>query len=405
MVVGIDASRPNEIKKTGTEWYAYYIIQELKKLDRKNCYLLYSIDPLRDGLEDLPANFRSRVLRSVSDILWTQFRLSLEMMVNPPDLLFVPAHNIPIIHPKITVLTVHDLGFDWYPELYKRTPVGPPNPLARSGLEVGARLATLGRYGNSEYDYQRWSMKFGVKAASHIISVSQFTKDDLVEKYGVDPNKISVVHHGVEHILYRPLKTGEKTHFKSILDLSPYILFVSRIEKKKNVANLVEAYRRLRTHKEIREKLVLIGKPGLGYEEILAQIKTSPPHIRRDIHFLGWRPEEETVEFYRHARLFAFPSNFEGFGIPVAQAMAVGVPVVTSNTTALPEVAGKAALLVDPSDPDDIAAAMYQVLTDQPLREKMIVKGIKQASKFTWKNAAEKTLAVLEETYARRHRS
>lgn len=400
MLIGIDATRSNERQKTGTEWYAYHIIQALKKLDRKNNYILYSYDSLKGGLEDLPVNFKSRVLRSITDILWTQLRLSLEMLISPPDVLFVPAHTIPLIHPKATVLTVHDLGFEYFPDLYRTVPIGPPS--LGWILEIAARIVTFGRYGNSEYDYHRWAMRFGIKHAKRIIAVSEFTKKDVIERFGADPQKIVVAEHGFDRSHYRPRKKGEKVNSIRILKLRPYILFVGRIEKKKNIDGLLEAYRIIKTRSTKSYKLVLIGKPGFGHEQFQDQVRRFPSFIRHDVHFLGWVGEEETAEFYRNAALFVFPSHFEGFGIPVIQAMASGVPVVCSNTTSLPEVAGDAALLVDPHDPKIIASAMQKALEDRSLRKSLIKKGLRRVRKFSWEKSARKTLRVLEEAYADR---
>jgi glycosyltransferase involved in cell wall biosynthesis len=402
MMIGIDASRANERQKTGTEWYAYHLIQALKKLDDKNSYTLYSFDPLQDGLEDLPPNFKSRVLRSVTDVLWTQLRLSIEMLFRPSDVLFVPAHTIPLIHPKATVLTVHDLGFEYFPDLYKKVPIGLTS--LRWLLEIGARIVTLGRYGNSEYDYHRWAMRFGVKHATRIIAISEFTKKDVVKRFGADPERVIVVGHGFDQSLYRPQKEGEKVKSRRILQLRPYILFVGRIEKKKNVDGLLRAYHLLRSRLSKPYKLALIGKPGFGYEGFRDQVRGFPPVFRRDIHFLGWVPEDETAEFYRNAALFAFPSYFEGFGIPVIQAMASGVPVVCSNTTSLPEIAGDAALLVNPDDPEKMAETMQKVMQDSRLQDLLIDKGIRRAQKFSWEESARKTLKVIQQAYAQTSR-
>jgi glycosyltransferase involved in cell wall biosynthesis len=405
MIIGIDASRPNEVKKTGTEWYAYHLIQHIKKLDRKNRFRLYTFDSLRDGLENLPPNFESRILRSFTDILWTQTRLSLEMVTDPPDVLFVPAHTIPLLHPKVTVLTVHDLGFEYFPDLYKSTPIGPRNPGVKGVLEIAARVATLGRYGNNELDYHRWAMRYGVKHATRIIAISEFTKNDVVKRFGADPSKITVVHHAFDPDLYRPVRSGEKPKSSRVREMGRYILFVSRIERKKNVGGLLEAYRLLRKEKGEKPKLVLIGKPALGFEEFQEQVKKFPPEVSKDIHFLGWLPEDETAEFYRFAEIVTLPSFFEGFGIGVAQAMASGVPVVCSETTSLPEVAGNAALLVNPNKPYEIAVAFSRILHSPSLKDSLISKGKKQASKFSWDKSAEKTLQVLYEAYESRTRS
>lgn len=396
MTIGIDASRSNEAEKRGTEWYAYHIIQHIKRIDHKNKYVLYSIDRLQGGLEHLPPNFSSRVLRSITDILWTQFRLSLEMLIKPPDILFVPAHTIPLIHPPKTVVTIHDLGFEHFPELYKKIPIGPKNILIRTLLEVGSRIVTLGKYGNSELDYQRWSVRFGVRHASHIISISEFTKQDIIQRYGVDPQRITVIPHGFDAGDYRPVGKDETPQDQDIQKLRPYMLFVGSVELKKNISGLLEAYRQYREKPESKLKLVIAGKPGYGYDEFVRQAQSYPADIRNDIHFAGWVPEKKAIELYRFANLFVFPSFFEGFGIPIIQAMACGVPVVCSNLTSLPEVAKNAAFLVDPRHHGDIAAAISKVAGNSRLRSSLIRKGLRRAKDFSWEQSAKMTLAVLQ---------
>ena len=397
MTIGIDASRPNERQKTGTEWYAYHIIQQLKKIDHKNSYRLYSMDALQDGLEELPSNFEGRVLRSVTDLLWTQLRLTLEMVTQPPDVLFVPAHTIPIFHPLATVLTVHDLGFEYFPDLYRHVPIGPPHPVIRGALNLAAKLATLGRYGNSELDYHRWAMRFGIKHAAHIIAISEFTKKDLVVRFNANPDNITVVPHAYDPKLYYPARRNGPAS-DLVKKMLPFFLFVGRVEKKKNIGTLLAGYERFRKNATAGPKLVLIGKPGYGFDEYAKQVASFPGHIRQDIHFLGWLPEEMTAEFYRYARAFLFPTNFEGFGIGVIQAMASGVPVVASNVTSLPEVAGGAALLVDPTKQDALTSAMRQVQSPA-VRRILIVKGLKRAKDFSWEKSARSTLRVLEKVY------
>ena len=396
MLIGIDASRANEPQKTGTEWYAYHLIEALKQRSLPHTVRLYTNRPLAGELGRLPPNFESRLLTFGTDILWTQLRLSAEMAVRPPDVLFVPAHTIPLVHPPATVVTVHDLGFEYFPELYKKVPIGPPG--WRQLLEVGARLVTLGRYGNNEYDYHRWATRFALRHAAHIIAVSEYTKQDLVKRFGADPATITVVPHGYERSVFRPAAPGEKPP-KHILSLRPYILYVGRIERKKNIVGLLAAYRLFREQVSRRFRLVLVGKQSYGAEEVSSMLGRLPASLRRDVHLMNWVPEEEKAQLLRFADLFVFPSLFEGFGIPVIEAMASGVPVVCSNVTALPEVAGKAALLVDPKDPASIAQAMIRVTTDSRLREEMIRRGLTRANRYSWEESARLTRKVLEETF------
>lgn len=169
MTIGIDASRANKKEKTGTEWYSYYLIQHLKKIiPPQYRVILYAKEPLTDGLEILPANWQSKVLNWPPKFLWTQWRLSLEMLFHPVDLLFVPAHTISLIHPKKTVTVCHDIGFVRFPQYYS----------------VKERM------------YHRFTMWLALKCAKIIITPSQFTKNEIMDVYKVSEKKIKVIYHG-----------------------------------------------------------------------------------------------------------------------------------------------------------------------------------------------------------------
>ncbi|PIP17482.1 MAG: glycosyl transferase family 1 [Parcubacteria group bacterium CG23_combo_of_CG06-09_8_20_14_all_35_9] len=371
MLIGIDASRANKIRKTGTEWYSYYLIRNLAKIDKKNRYLLYSKEPLREGLKDLGKNFKSKVLSWPPKFLWTQARLSWEMIRFPPDLLFVPAHTIPLIHPKKTITTCHDIGFERFPEFYSLR----------------------------ELYYHRWAMRFAIKHASHIITVSEFTKREMLEIYKINPQKIVVVHNGFNKNVFR--STGDQKKIQETLIKykikKPYILYIGRLEEKKNTLGLVKAFKELRAkNSELKTlKLLLIGQFGFGYEKVEGAIQKF--NLRDEIIRPGWIKEEDRLHLMSGASLFVFPSFYEGFGIPPLEAMACGVPVVASRAASIPEVVGDAAFSVNPQDPQEIAEGMRRVLEDKNLREDLINKGFKRVKEFSWERCAKETLKVLLE--------
>lgn len=361
MQIGIDASRALKTKfKTGTEHYTAEIIKALAKIDSENQYVLYSPKPPLGELASLPSNFIYKIMPFPR--LWSQVRLSLEFLFKKPAVFFEPAHTVPLIHPKNTVITIHDLGFKYFPELY--------TPLERR--------------------YHNFSADFSAHHAKIVIVPSENTKKDLILFYKLPADKIRVIPHGINHSLYHPAK-------QPVLDTKPYLFFIGRLEEKKNILGLLEAYSLLRQEREIKHKLVLAGKPGFGYEKIKERILRFPPAIQADIVELGYVPEEEVAGWMRHASLFLFPTFFEGFGLPIIEAMASNVPVVCSNTTCLPEVAGGAALLVDPTSPLDISAAVSKIIHSQKTRGILISKGRKRALNFTWEKAAKATLDVLLE--------
>jgi len=358
MLIGIDASRIAKPIRTGTETYTIELVKALSQIDRKNEYILYSPKSIEEQLPGLGANFKFKVLPFGR--FWTQIRLTREMINHKPDMLFVPAHTLPLVFPSKSVVTLHDLGFKHFPELYS----------------------------SGDLLYHNWAMGHSVKHASHIIAISQFTKKDILSCYTLDPAKITVIYEGYDEKAFRP--SGSKNTKK------PYILFIGRLEQKKNIIGMIKAYGLLRNEKEIKHQFVLAGSPGFGYDKILAEINKLPAKIKKDIILPGYVSEEKYIELLKNADILFFCTFFEGFGLPPLEAMAAGVPVVTSNRTSIPEICGKAALLVDPDKPFDMAVALSKVINNDGLKKALISKGLARATLFSWRKTAEKTLEVLE---------
>jgi glycosyltransferase involved in cell wall biosynthesis len=235
---------------------------------------------------------------------------------------------------------------------------------------------------SGEYSTPEFRARFTAQArdaaarADLILTVSQFTKSQVVGLLGVAEQRVRVVHHGCG-------ASASLASFAS--EREPVILHVGAIQKRKNIARLVEAFESLDTG----WKLVLAGSQGYGAEEILARIRASKAAGR--IVVTGYVTERQLTEWYARASIFAFPSLDEGFGMPVLEAMAAGVPVVTSDRSALPEVAGNAAILVDPEEPEALREALRRLMTNEGLREKLICTGRVRAQLFTWEKAACET--------------
>jgi glycosyltransferase involved in cell wall biosynthesis len=359
MLIGIDASRATKSFKRGPEQYSFYLIKALAAIDSQNQYILYSPQLPDNELSNLSPNFQWKIIPFFR--FWTQVRLSWEMLKNPPDVLFIPSHVMPVIHPKKTILTIHDLGYKHYPEVY--------TPFACF--------------------YENFALKFLVKSAAKIITPSLATKKDLIKFVGIDPKKITVIYHGFDQELYKPKKDAKSAF--------PYLLFLGRLEAKKNIIGLINAYRILRKDSKIKHKLVLIGQPGYQYQKIKQAINSLPAAIKKDILQLGYLPTKEAATWMKGASAFVFPSFFEGFGISVIEAMASGVPVVVSSILALKEVGGDAALFVNPKSSEEIAKGIRRVILEEKLREDLIKKGLKRAKEFSWQKCAVETLRVLEE--------
>lgn len=392
MIIGIDASRANVVERTGTEWYSVHIIQELIRQHPDVHFVLYTREPLRPPLTaGRGRNVENRVL-AWSGFLWSQLRLAWEMLRRPPDVLFIPAHTMPVIHPKATVVTCHDVGFERFPELYGTRPIGPQNRGLRFFVSGLIRLISLGRFNNSELAYHRWSLRFAVRHAAHLITISNFSKGELTVFTKAEPARVTAIPLGFAARGTTPI--AETTVRERYQLRRPFVLYVGRLERKKNVAGLVRAYRALLRHWSTAPDLVLVGKQGEGYDEIAAAIQTEPTPGR--IRQLPWLPADDVQALYRAATAFAFPSQYEGFGLPVLEAFAAGVPVVASTAGALPEVAGDAALLVDPNDLAGWTAALQRILTDTGTRRHLIAAGHKRVGLFTWSETARRTWAVLE---------
>ena len=369
MLIGIDASRATRGRRTGTETYSLNMIRALLGLGVGHRFRLYSdVEPQADLLwkGSPPENVDLRVIPWPR--LWTHLRLSAEVLRKAPDVLFVPAHVLPLIHPRRSVATVHDLGFLVYPEAH----------------------------GWAQRRYLSWSTGWNARQSAAVIADSAATKTDLVRSYGIDAAKVHVVYLGRDEALAPPRDAGAVQAVRDRYGISgPYVLYVGTLQPRKNLARLVEAYARIVGDPALAGvQLVLAGKRGWLYEDLFLQV--GQLGLVGKVLFPGYVDDLDLPALYGGARGYAFASLYEGFGLPVLEAQACGVPVMTSNNSSLPEVAGDAALLVDPQDVDAIAAAMRRLLTDDALREVLIRRGFENVKRFSWEKCARETLAVLE---------
>ena len=242
MIIGIDASRANRKNKTGTEWYSFYLIKNLAKIDNNNRYILY-LDT-NPGVELLGiikdrSNFSYKVLNWPFTSFWTLGRLSLEMLLRRPDVLFVPAHGIPLIHPKNTVNTIHDVAFVRELSIYREEAPKASTKFRRQVLKFIIRLFTLGKYEGNSLEYLNWSTSFALSHASKIISVSNFTKEEILSYYPkTKADKIKVVHNGYPEDIFNTKRDEEQieTTLNKYNITKPYYLYVGRLEKKKNTS-------------------------------------------------------------------------------------------------------------------------------------------------------------------------
>ncbi len=403
MIIGIDASRANLLHKTGTEWYSFYVIKNLAEIDKENIYWLYvNQEPRPELLAIVKSNpnFSIKFLHWPFYSFWTLGRLTLEMLWRRPDVLFIPAHALPLFGPRRTVNTIHDVAFVREHNLYRPTKVKTGLVGTRNIINFLVKVLTFGRYHSDSVDYLYWSTAFSLSHAKKIIAVSEFTKQDILSLYPgkITADKIRVIHNGYNDKIYRRLEVSpEKT--AAILDKyaieAPFFLYVGRLEKKKNIPALVESFGYLKeTHPEIKAKLVLIGDAGFGYDEIKYIIEEFD--LNDGVIMPGWVAEDDLPYILNAAAAFVFPSKHEGFGIPVLQALACGIPTAVSDLPVLREVAGEAVLYFDHHDRVAMAEALLRIFTDEDLRQTLIVKGLEQVKKFSWRRCAEETLDLIK---------
>lgn len=380
MLIGIDASRAVKKQRTGTENYSRNLIFEIAKIDQKNQYILYVGSDYDGSYDKFPKNFSVKIIPRKK--YWTQIGLTLEMIKNKPDVLFVPSHILPTISGKRSVVTIHDLAWKYFPEVYSK----------------------------KELSNQKFAISRAIAKKADIIVYSKSTQSDLKKFYPKSAKLIKFVPMGFESSRHceeerRGLPQGDPVGnpFEKIassqkpsaiaMTNQPYILFVGRLESKKNIRNLIKAYTMLRSERDIKEKLVLVGKPGFGYDDIQKEIESSK--FKNDIVETGFVSNDDRNALYLGASLFTFPTLFEGFGYPILEAYSAGIPVVTSNVSSMPEVAGDGAILVNPKKPFEIAAAMSQILNKPQLAEKLVQSGKKQLTKYSWEICANETIKVL----------
>lgn len=368
MLIGVDASRMARARRTGTEAYSLHLIRSLIEAGGDHHFRLYTpipipVDLLRGGAWVDNPRYEVRVIPFPR--LWTHLRLAWEVSRHPPDVLFVPAHVLPLVCPVPCVVTVHDLGYLYCPEAHRR----------------------LDRW------YLDWTTRRHAHLAARVIADSQATRADLIRLYQADPERVVVVYPGRDES-FEQADPGAIAAVKARHNIrGQYLLFLGTLQPRKNLARLVDAFARLEPASHDLQ-LVLAGKKGWLTDDLFTRLKSLG--MERRVVFTGYVTDEDKAALLSGALALVYPSLYEGFGLPVLEAMACGTPVLTSNVSSLPEVAGDAALLVDPLDTDAISAGMSRLTTDADLRDTLVEKGHAQVARFSWADAAREILQVLE---------
>ncbi len=368
MLIGIDASRAVTIQRTGTEAYAAFLIRALIPLaaERGHHLRLYFNQPPPANLLPDAAHMETAVIPFPR--FWTHLRLAWELWRRPPDIFFTPAHVIPLSYHGRAAATIHDLGYHHFPEAH------PKRQLA----------------------YLKWSTRHNGRRARIIFADSQATKDDLVRFDNIPAEKITVVYPGVDPGLCRVAAEEVVTAVLAKYGIiRPYLLYISTLQPRKNLERLIEAY----AQSGVPHQLVLAGKAGWLAQPIFDEIAHYRSRITDHgsrITVTGFVSDEDKAALLTGATALLYPSLYEGFGFPILEAQACGVPVLTANSSSCPEAAGEAALFVDPLDIQAITAGIKQLVEGDALRQDLAQKGHENVKRFAWRDTAAQVLVGLE---------
>lgn len=362
MRIGIDARALSQ-HGGGEETYIRNIINALATVDRDNDYTLFLATPLAlDSLLPSLGQMRCVVLNARSRLI--RMFVAFPLALRHAHIDVVHVQNIaPLSSLRRAVVTVHDIGYERYPQFYRP----------------------------GEVKWLRLIMPLMVRHAALVLTGSEYSRQDIVRRYRVPSEKVVVVPYAAESI-FHPVRDDARLHaVRARYDTGEsFILCVSGIQPRKNLKTLIDAYVQLRQRGTIQHKLVLVGGKAWLYDETFTAARDSG--YDQDLVFTGLVPDDDLVALYNAADVFVYPSIFEGFGLPPLEAMACGTPVITSNTSSLPEVVGAAALLIDPLDREQLAIALARVLSDATLRARLSAQGLQRSNAFSWERTARMTL-------------
>lgn len=374
--VGINAqllSLTSTYRSAGISWYIYHLLRHLPACSEEYRFSAFTGMKQWQSPRGIRANHTRWPTRlPIVRILWEQLAQPLALAAQQVDLLHAPAYVLPAAWQGPAVVTVLDLSFILFPESFR--------PLNRLYLNLFTRLS--------------------VRRAGRVIAISENTRQDAVRLLGLDEQKVQVVYCGVDSS-FHPIARDDVAAYRRRKNLpSRFLLFVGTLEPRKNVAGVIEAYHLLRQQWKPRDgelpDLVIGGARGWYCEEVDRTIRDL--NLAAHVQFPGYVPAEELPFLYNAAQVFVYPSFYEGFGLPVLEAMACGTPVVTSNRASLPEVLGNAGLTVDPDSVEQLAAALVQILIDDDMRTALGERGYQRAAGFSWDRTARDTLTVYQQT-------
>ncbi len=371
MRIGIDAHAIGS-QSTGNETYIKNLILALAEIDRFNEYVLFFTRPeVARQWEGRFPNVRVQLIRPHTPYARIPVSFPLAMYRAGVDLIHVQYTAPPFCHKPI-VVTIHDLSFEHFPQFF--TP--------------------------RERFFFRRTIPHTARRAAKVLTVSEYSRRDIINTYRLPPEKVVVTPNGVGPEFKPTRDMGRLQAVRRKYGIErPYLLSVGNLQPRKNLARLIKAYSQLREMVEdFRHQLVIVGKRAWLHRNILHEAHRS--RYAEDVVFTGYVPEDDLPALYSGATVFLYPSIFEGFGLPVLEAMACGTPVITSNSSSLPEVVGEAGLMVDPYDEDAWVRTILRVVEDRQLWGELAERSVRRAARFSWRRTAELTLAVYREVGA-----
>ncbi len=368
MRIAVNAADLDHPRIDGTRIYIWNMLKKFGSLDRESQFLIYHKNKFNPQLT-FPV-FRNYEIRKIkSPFWWTQTRFAWETFREKPDVLWMPMHSLPYLRSKKTktVVTIHDLAFKFFPHFF------PKKDLRRL---------------NYFTDY-------AIKKAHRIIAVSNSTKNDILKLYpGIKEEKIRVIYHGYDKNLFNEGISSDqikKANIKYHIPYARYIIYVGAIQPRKNISGLVDAFELLRQDKTYKDVgLVIAGDLGWLYDDIVSKIKKT-----ENVYAMGKFETEDLGALIKGAGVFVLPSLYEGFGLPLIEAMACGTPVLAADNSSLSEIVSDAGVLFDPCSRDSLAEALRKILESDKLRDDLRRKGLSRAKDFSWEKCARETLEWL----------
>lgn len=361
MIIGIDGNEANTEKKVGTSVYTYELLHYFKnKADAHTRFIIYLRNKPNKDLPEANDFFNYEIVKG--SFLWSQIFFPLFLYTHKkPDILFCPAHYIPRAAPVKTVVTIHDLAYFYYNQEFLKKDL---------------------------YQLKNWT-GYAIQKSSKVIAVSNTTAKDIMTHYKAPQEKIKVIYNGFKNTKSTDVVTQ---NIKELTKL-PYFLYVGTIQPRKNIALLIEAFNAL-VEEDNSLQLLIVGKKGWLFEHVFEKVKEL--HLENNVTFTGYVPDHDLPYLYSHAIAYVLPSLYEGFGLPILEAMYNKCPVVASYNSSLPEIGGEACLYFDPSSAEELYLKLNEIKNNSDLRKSLVKKGTERVKLFSWEKCGEETLQLLQ---------